>query len=50
MKIFKIHSPSMLVTVREINENIAFNVFLNLLNFMTLRKGKVQQNKKFESF
>ena len=30
-------------------ENISFSVFLNLLNFMTLRNGKVQ-DKKFKVF
>ena len=45
---FKIHIPFLIVVFRESNEKYIFYCVLNLLNFMMLRNGKVQ-DKKFKS-
>ena len=44
-QIFKRHIPSLLVVFKEINEKYFFQSVLNLLNFMILRNGKVQDKK-----
>ena len=44
----KIHIPFLIVVFRESNEKYIFYCVLNLLNFMMLRNGKIQ-DKKFKS-